>query len=165
VDRERDYRERSFTFVPIGSEALIQTQAFELHCPERRELRYAVKRSEREGVRFEFVTGPEALDAHGLQLREVSEKWLQSRRGPELTYSLGTLSDPDIVVGLALGPDGRLEAFVSWLPVPARKGWTLDLMRRRPDGVYGAMEALIVRSISEAAGRGVLEVSLESRRA
>jgi lysylphosphatidylglycerol synthetase-like protein (DUF2156 family) len=109
------------------------------------------------------MTGPEALDAHWLQLREVSEKWLQNRRGPELTYSLGTLAtltDPDIVVGLAFGRDGRLEAFVSWLPVPARKGWTLDLMRRRPDSVYGAMEALIVRSISEAAGRGVEELSL-----
>ena len=163
VDSERDYRELSFTLAPIGSEALIQTQAFELHCPERRELRYAVKRSEREGVRFEFMTGPDALATYWQQLRDVSDMWLQTRRGPELMYSLGTLStltDPDIVVGLALGRDSRLETFVSWLPVPARKGWTLDLMRRRPDSIYGAMEALIVRSIGEAAGRGVLEVSL-----
>jgi lysylphosphatidylglycerol synthetase-like protein (DUF2156 family) len=109
------------------------------------------------------MTGPDALATYWQQLRDVSDMWLQSRRGPELTYSLGTLStltDPDIVVGLALGRDGRLETFVSWLPVPARKGWTLDLMRRRPDSIYGAMEALIVRSIGEAAGRGVLEVSL-----
>jgi len=44
--------------------------------------------------------------------------------------------------------------------VPARRAWTLDLMRRRPDSVYGAMEALIVRSIEQAAGRGIVEVSL-----
>ena len=163
VDCEKDYRDLSFTLVPIGSEALIQTPGFDLKCKERRELRYAVKRSDREGVRFEFMTGPDALAAHWQSLREVSDRWLQSRRGPELTYSLGTLStlsDPDIVVGLAFGPDGRLEAFVSWLPVPARKGWTLDLMRRRPDSIHGAMEALIVRSIGEAAGRGVAELSL-----
>src|SRR6267143_3509726 len=109
------------------------------------------------------MTGPDALATYWQQLRDVSDMWLQTRRGPELTYSLGTLStltDPDIVVGLALASDGRLEAFVSWLPVPARKGWTLDLMRRRPDSVYGAMESLIVRSIEEAARRGIIEVSL-----
>src|SRR5207237_684961 len=64
------------------------------------------------------------------------------------------------VVGLAFDADGRLEAFVTWLPVPARKAWTLDLMRRRPDSTYGVVEALIVRSIEEARSRGIAEVSL-----
>lgn len=89
--------------------------------------------------------------------------WLRTRRGPELSYSLGTLStlsDPDITAGLAFSEQGRLEAFVSWLPVPARNGWTLDLMRRRPDAAYGVMEALIVRSIGAAEGQGMVEVSL-----
>lgn len=66
----------------------------------------------------------------------------------------------DIVVGLAFAADGRLEAFVSWLPVPMRKAWTLDLMRRRPDSTYGVVEVLIVRSIDEARARDVAELSL-----
>jgi lysylphosphatidylglycerol synthetase-like protein (DUF2156 family) len=110
-----------------------------------------------------FESGPDALSRHSDQLHAVSGRWLESRRSPELGYSLGTLatlSDPDIVVGLAFAANGRLEAFVSWLPVPARKGWTLDLMRRRPDSVYGVMEALIVRSIEEAAHCKIAEVSL-----
>jgi phosphatidylglycerol lysyltransferase len=163
VDSEREYRELAFTLVPIGSEALIPTRTFALEGKERRQLRYAVKRSEKEGVRFSFMTGPEALAAHAQQLHAVSGSWLQSRHGPELSYSLGTLStltDPDITVGLAFAAGGRLEAFVSWLPVPARKGWTLDLMRRLPNSVYGAVEALIVKSIEEAARRGIEEVSL-----
>jgi phosphatidylglycerol lysyltransferase len=163
VDSAGDYRDMAFTLIPIGSEALIQTQTFALEGKPRRDLRYAVKRSEKEGLRFTFMAGPAALAAHSHELHVVSGTWLQSRRGPELSYSLGTLStltDPDITVGLAFGANGRLEAFVSWLPVPARKAWTLDLMRRRPDSTYGVMEALIVRSISEAAGRGIVEVSL-----
>jgi phosphatidylglycerol lysyltransferase len=163
VDLERDYRDATFTLVPIGSEALVQTQTFGLQGKERRELRYAVKRCDKEGVRITFLSGPDAMGAHSQQLHELSARWLQRRRGPELSYSLGTLStltDPDITVGLAFAPEGRLEAFVSWLPVPARKGWTLDLMRRRPDSIYGVMEALIVRSIEEAARGGVDEVSL-----
>jgi phosphatidylglycerol lysyltransferase len=163
VDLERDYRDATFTLVPIGSEALVQTQTFGLQGKERRDLRYAVKRCDKEGVRIMFLSGPDAMAAHSQQLHELSARWLQRRRGPELSYSLGTLStlsDPDITVGLAFAPEGRLEAFVSWLPVPARKAWTLDLMRRRPDSIYGVMETLIVRSIEEAARGGVDEVSL-----
>jgi lysylphosphatidylglycerol synthetase-like protein (DUF2156 family) len=163
VDAADVYRDLGFTLVPIGAEALIKTQSFSLDGKERRDLRYAVKRSEKDDVRFSFMSGPEALAAHAEELQAVSGKWLQSRRGPELGYSLGTLgtlSDPDITVGVATSANGRLEAFVSWLPVPARNGWTLDLMRRRPDSAYGAMESLIVRSIEEAARRGIVEVSL-----
>jgi len=119
VDTEREYRDLGFVLVPIGSEALIQTSTFELTSKERRELRYSVKRCEKEGVRFGFVSGPDALAEHSRELHEVSGTWLQRRRGPELSYSLGTLStlaDADITVGLAFAAGGGLEAFVSWLP-------------------------------------------------
>jgi lysylphosphatidylglycerol synthetase-like protein (DUF2156 family) len=32
----------------------------------------------------------------------------------------------------------RVEAFVTWEPIWARHGWSLDLMRRRNDSVPGA---------------------------
>jgi phosphatidylglycerol lysyltransferase len=163
IDSPGPYRELAFTLVPIGAEALIPTQTFGLQGKHRHDLRYALKRSEKAGVRFVFMTGPEALDGHAAQLQEVSGTWLQSRQGQELSYSLGTIStltDPDINVGLAFAAGGRLDAFVSWLPVPARKAWTLDLMRRRPGSTYGVMEALIVHSIQQAADNGIDEVSL-----
>ncbi len=163
VDDGAPYRELGMTLVPIGAEAMVQTAAFGLAGKARADLRYAVHRCEREGVRFTFAPGPEVVAKHSAQLGQVSGRWLQSHKSPELGYSLGTLatlSDPDIVVGLALAKNGRLEAFVSWLPVPARKGWTLDLMRRRPDSSYGVMEALIARSIEAAGRRGIVEVSL-----
>lgn len=163
VDDPDIYREAEMTLVPVGSEALIHPAEFRLAGKARADLRYAVRRSEREGVKISFATGPEVLSRHAEQLRAVSGRWLQSRRSPELGYSLGTLAtltDPDIVVGLAFNAGGGLEAFVSWLPVPARHAWTLDLMRRRPDSTYGVMEALIVKSIEEASTRGIGELSL-----
>ncbi|HKV87190.1 MAG TPA: phosphatidylglycerol lysyltransferase domain-containing protein [Candidatus Dormibacteraeota bacterium] len=163
VDGPEPYRSLGMALVPIGSEALIETSGFDLKGKARADLRHAVHRSEREGVRFTFAPGPQVLEEDANDLQAVSGRWLESRNSPELGYSLGTLatlSDPEIVVGRAVSASGRLEAFVSWLPVPARNGWTLDLMRRRPDSAYGVMEALIVRSIQEAAGRGIVEVSL-----
>ncbi|HLZ94978.1 MAG TPA: phosphatidylglycerol lysyltransferase domain-containing protein [Candidatus Dormibacteraeota bacterium] len=157
------YRAQGFTLVPIGSDAIVSTAGFDLKGRRRASIRYAVRHCERLGLTFRFISGPDALASHAQQISEVSGAWLGGGKGPELGFSLGgltTLRDPDVTVGLALDPGGVLHGFVSWLPVPARKAWTLDLMRRRPDGVPGVMEALIAASIQEAAARGIGEVSL-----
>lgn len=163
IDDPRPYQKLGLTLVKVGAEAVLQLAGFSLRGKRRADLRYAVHRAEREGLRITFGPGPSVLDELGTQLHEVSGSWLRSHRSPELGYSLGTLatlSDPDIVVAVATSRGGRVEGFVSWLPVPARKGWTLDLMRRRPNGAYGVIEALVVRSIEEASRRGIVEVSL-----
>lgn len=163
IDDPAPYRNLGMAPVPIGSEALLKPGDFSLAGKKRADLRYAVHRCEREGVQFSFGKAPEVMPAYAEQLQAVSGAWLDSRHSPELGYSLGTLgtlSDPRIVVGLAFAAGGRVDAFVSWLPVPARNGWTLDLMRRRPDSAYGVIEALIVKSIEEAQRRGIAELSL-----
>jgi len=163
VEDKKHYNELGFKAVPIGSDAIVKTQSFNLAGKDRAALRHAVHRCEREGICCEFQRAPNAWEAARGDLLEVSGSWLGRGRGPELGFSLGTLStlrDPAITVGLAYDSAHRLQAFVSWLPVPGRNGWTLDLMRRRPDSPHGVMELLIVRSIEEASRRGLDEVSL-----
>src|SRR5438552_4114999 len=163
VDEPQPYRSLGLTLVPIGAEAIVQVDSFDLRGNKRADLRYAVHRCQKSGVRFVFGDAPSVTAEHQEELHGVSGSWLQSHHSPELGYSLGTLttlSDPDILVGLAFGAEGRLEAFVSWLPVPARQAWTLDLMRPRPASTSGGVEALIGRSIEEARSRGMVEASL-----
>ena len=163
VDEPGPYQRLGLTLVPIGAEAILQVAPFNLAGKRRADLRYAIHRSERTGVHFVFGAGPAILGNHREQLQEVSGGWLHDHRSPELGYSLGTLTtldDPDIRVALACGATGRLEGFVSWLPVPMRNAWTLDLMRRRPDAAYGVIEALIVRSIEEARSHNISLLSL-----
>jgi phosphatidylglycerol lysyltransferase len=163
VDEVSPYRSAGMTLVPIGSEAILETSGFALSGRKKADVRYAVHRAEKQGMSFVFGAAPAIAASYSPRLHEVSGSWLLMHQSPELGYSLGTLStlsDPDITVGLALAADGRLEAFVSWLPVPVRRAWTLDLMRRRPDAAYGVIEALIARSVDEARSQGVLEVSL-----
>jgi len=163
VEAARPYAGRRLTTVPIGSDAVVPVRGFSLGGKERAGLRYALHHCERLGVGFSFLPAPAALASYGDEMIEVSRSWLGRGRGPELGFSLGTLQtlhDDAITVGLAHSAEGRLEAFVSWLPVPARKSWTLDLMRRRPDGPPGVMETLITKSIEEAARSGLEEVSL-----
>jgi lysylphosphatidylglycerol synthetase-like protein (DUF2156 family) len=163
VEDRQPYSDLGFRMVPIGSDAIVLTRVFNLEGREHAALRYAVHRCERHGIRCEFQRAPDAWEAASADLLEVSGSWLHRGKGPELGFSLGTLStlrDPAINVGMAYDPTGRLQAFVSWLPVPGRHGWTLDLMRRRPDSERGVMELLIVKSIEEASRRGLAQVSL-----
>ena len=163
VDEAAPYRAAGMTLVPIGAEAILDTSRFSLSGRKHADIRYAVNRCERSGINCVFGPAPAMTALHGDQLRRLSWSWLRAHNSPELGYSLGTmstLSDADIMVGLAFAADGQLEAFVSWLPVPMRQAWTLDLMRRRPHGAYGVVEALIARSIDEARRRGIREVSL-----
>lgn len=162
VDEAAPYRSTGLTLIPIGAEAMLRADCFSLAGSERADLRYATRRCEKSGIQFAFLSGSAVATEYSSQLQEVSGAWLKTRNSPELGYSLGTmssLSDDDIVVGTAFSGK-RLEAFVSWLPVPARSAWTLDLMRRRPDAAYGVIEALIAHSIGEAHRRGIAEVSL-----
>jgi phosphatidylglycerol lysyltransferase len=57
-------------------------------------------------------------------------------------------------------PAQKIEAFVTWVPIPARRGWALDLTRRRRDAPLGTMELLVVRSVEAARERGDAVVSL-----
>jgi phosphatidylglycerol lysyltransferase len=163
VEDKSPYGELGFKMVPIGSDAIVVTRSFTLDGKDRAALRYAVHRSERHGIHCEFHPAPSAWEAVRPDLLEVSGSWLGGGKGPELGFSLGTLAtlrDPAITVGIAYDAAHRLQAFVSWLPVAGRHGWTLDLMRRRPDSPRGVMELLIVRSIEEASNRQLDEVSL-----
>lgn len=162
VDEAAPYRSTGLTLIPIGAEAMLRADCFSLAGSERADVRYATRRCEKSGIQFAFLSGSAVATEYSSQLQEVSGAWLKTRNSPELGYSLGTMSslaDDDIVVGMAFS-GRRLEAFVSWLPVPARPAWTLDLMRRRPDAAYGVIEALIAHSIGEAHRRGIAEVSL-----
>jgi len=157
VEDDSLYRRLGFRRVAIGSEAIVSVDEFSLQGRKRASVRHAVTRSAREGVTFQFMPAPRALDMLPSELARLSG------RRPELGFAMGTLAtlnDPDITAGLAFGPRGDLQALVSWLPVSGRRGWTLDLMRRGPDSVAGVMEALIARSIEEARERGMAELSL-----
>lgn len=162
VERDEAYRRRGHVVIPVGCDAVVDVAGFSLEGSQRSDLRYALRRCKRDGISFAFHTGAEAWDLAAEELRKVSAAWLTPERGPELGFSLGrldSLDDAALTIASARR-EGRLVAFVSWLPVPGRSGWTLDMMRRLPDAPYGVMEALIAASIVEAGRRGLQEMSL-----
>jgi phosphatidylglycerol lysyltransferase len=68
---------------------------------------------------------------------------------------------PQVWLAVAWNPaKRRAEAFCTWVPIWARRGWAIDLMRRRADSAPGATEFLVVKSIERARTRGDALLSL-----
>jgi lysylphosphatidylglycerol synthetase-like protein (DUF2156 family) len=97
-------------------------------------------------------------------MRVVSHEWAKGRHGGERGFCMGRFDIAhlrDVWLSVAWNePAQKIEAFVTWVPIPARRGWALDLTRRRRDAPLGTMELLVVRSVEAARERGDAVVSL-----
>ncbi|HEU5300142.1 MAG TPA: phosphatidylglycerol lysyltransferase domain-containing protein, partial [bacterium] len=90
-------------------------------------------------------------------------EWLAMMHGMEKGFSLGWFDDVYIrqsAVMAVHGPDGLVTAFANLIPEYQRNEATIDLMRRRPDGVPGTMDFLFVRLLQWAADSGYATFNL-----
>jgi len=174
-ERRALYRQRGWRMVHIGEDPVIHATRFSLEGPAVATTRRAVRRLERQGIEVRaFVPGENPFEAwrdeDGVldQLREISSGWLKLHRGAENGFCMGQF-DPhrltDVWLAVAWNPaQQRAEAFATFVPIWARRGWALDLMRRRPDAVSGVGEFLIVKTVEKIRQRGdeMLSLSLSA---
>ena len=131
----------------VGLEAILDLRSFDLSGSRRANLRHTVTRARRGGVKGEWY--PEGLgdDLRGLdaELLEVDREWRLDGR-PELRFTVSGYRRGDLAtnpVALARAIDGRVIAFTTFRATGCDGGWVLDVMRRVPGGVPGAVEACI----------------------
>ena len=126
-------------------------------------MRTALNRAEREGISFHLYEGGSVPPDVREQIFEISQAWLRDKRLPEMSFTLGhvdDIDDPHVLVTAALDREGRVQAFADWLPIYARDGSALDLMRRRPDAPNGIMEFMIGSALLACKQEGHQVVSL-----
>ena len=87
---------------------------------------------------------------HGLdaELLEVDRQWGLDGR-TELGFTVNGYRRADLAdnpVSLARGANGGLIAFTTYRATGCDRGWVLDIMRRVPGGVPGAVEACIAEA-------------------
>ena len=171
----RWYRQRGWSAVHIGEDPVLRAERFTLEGSALGNVRRQVRKLEKAGlVVRHFVPGINpfhpASDPDRLldQMRPISQEWVKGKSGGEKGFCMGRF-DPDELgdVWLAVAWDpkkGRVEAFCTWTPVWARRGWAIDLMRRHRDAPTGAMELLVVSSVANARERGdeLLSLSLSA---
>jgi phosphatidylglycerol lysyltransferase len=164
------YRGLGWRALHIGEDPILWTDRFTLEGSAMGDVRRATRKLEASGFEVcHFVPGitpfhPAEAGDLGEQLRRISGEWIAAHRGEERGFSMGRF-DPHRLPRewLAVARDrasGRAEAFVTWVPIWARRGWALDLMRRRASAPAGVMEFLIAKSVEAAKERGDALLSL-----
>ena len=156
--------------VRVADEAVIDLSALAFRGKAWQDVRTAMNHADRDGIRLwlgRLVDAPADLRS---QVEALSAAWVAGKRLPELGFTLGGIPealDPGVRMGLVVDAEGRVHGVTSWLPIHRpgdgrQVGWTLDLMRRRPDGFRGVMEFLIARACLAFRDEGAEVVSLSA---
>ncbi len=158
---------RGYRSVNVAEEAVIDLPELEFRGKRWQDVRTALNRAEKEGIKYRsgrLGDLPRGLQA---QVRAISELWVSDKGLPEMGFTLGGVDealDPEVVVGLAVDDENTVHGVTSWLPVFApgavHRGWTLDVMRRLPDGFRPVTEFLIASACLDFQQQGASLVSL-----
>lgn len=164
------YRSLGWRALHIGEDPILWTDRFTLEGSAIGDVRRSYRKLQGAGLEWrEFLPDSNPFDPAeepGLleQLREISGEWLSTRAGKEKGFCMGRFDLAELRrawLSVAWDPRReRAEAFLTWVPIWARRGWALDLMRRRSDAPSGVMEFLVVSSIQSAKARGDALLSL-----
>jgi phosphatidylglycerol lysyltransferase len=153
--------------VQIAEDTLIDLPGLEFKGKKWQDVRSALNKARKESIEFRLVALVEQPPAILAQVRAISEQWVGEKGLPEMGFTLGGVEealDPAVRVGLAVDAAGSVHGVTSWLPVYAPggrvRGWTLDVMRRRPDGFRPVMEFMIASACLALRELGAEFVSL-----
>jgi phosphatidylglycerol lysyltransferase len=171
----RWYRSRGWNAVHIGEDPVLHPARFTLEGAALGNVRRQVRKLERAGLEVRhFVPGENPFDASEDpdrlldQLKAISSEWVKGKSGGERGFCMGRFEPAELAdawLSVAWDPaKHRVEAFCTWTPIWARRGWAIDLMRRHADAPTGAMELLVVKSVEHARERGdhLLSLSLSA---
>ncbi|HET9017647.1 MAG TPA: phosphatidylglycerol lysyltransferase domain-containing protein [Thermomicrobiaceae bacterium] len=160
-----EYARHGLAALQVGEEAVIDLTTLEFRGKSWQDVRTALNRARREGVAFRLIDQASADPAVVRQLRTISRDWMADKKLPEMGFTLGTLADPpdpEVRTAIAIDGAGRIQAFATWLPVYAGRGWAIDMMRRREDAFPGVMEFLIAQSALAFKAEGAAFASLSA---
>ncbi|HEV8481727.1 MAG TPA: phosphatidylglycerol lysyltransferase domain-containing protein [Candidatus Eisenbacteria bacterium] len=170
-ERLEAYARRGWRSLHIGEDPILDPERFTLEGSAMGDVRRATRRLDDSGLEVSYHfpdLNPLKENAENepvlAELKEISSEWVGSRRGEEKGFCMSRF-DParldEVWVATAWNASRRrVEAFVTWVPVWARRGWALDLMRRRSDAPAGVTDFLIAHCVAEARARGDRMVSL-----
>jgi lysylphosphatidylglycerol synthetase-like protein (DUF2156 family) len=153
--------------VQVAEDTLVDLPGLEFRGKKWQDVRTARNRATKDGIQFRMVTLADEAPAIVRQVRKVSAGWLKSKHTPELGFTLGGVTeamDPRVRVGIAVDEHGAVHGVTSWLPILGAdgkpRGWTLDMMRRKPDGFRPVIEFLIAEACLAFQAEGAELVSL-----
>ena len=151
------YADLGLNFLKLGEEARVALgdASASLDRPERKDLRYARKRAEREGASFEMIP-PGGADAIMPELVRISNAWLQTRQTREKGFSVGYF-DAGYLRNFHIAlvrKNGVPVAFASLWLAADHEELMVDLMRHIENELYGVMDFLFAELMLWGSAQG-----------
>lgn len=140
------YLDIGLTLIKIGEEAKVPLKLFSLEGSAGKDFRYTVRNVEKKGYRFEIVP-PEEVTALILELKKVSDAWLEIKTGKEKRFSVGFFDEKYLSnFPLALvRNDEEIVAFANIWAGGNGEELSVDLMRYGSNAPDRTMEYLFVK--------------------
>lgn len=154
------YEASGLRSIYLGDEATVDCSQFTLSGKSKKSLRHAVSRVERAGYTTTFHDPAHLEPELAEQLRAMAE---ESRRGESergFSMTLSRLLDPSdegLWLSVTRNAEGRVDAFIQWVPARDIDGWSLDVMRRRLDVAdlpNGLIDFTIAQTIAQLGDEG-----------
>lgn len=155
------YLDAGLRLLKLGEEARIPLPAFGLEGSHRANLRYALKRGERDGLSAEVIE-PHAVSAVLPELRTVSDAWLNGRHTKEKGFSVAGF-DAAAVTSQSLmlvRQHGKAVAFAAFMTTDMHSEATVGAMRHVPHASPYAMEYLFTKLALHLKATGYTTFSL-----
>ena len=140
------YLDAGLRLLKLGEEARIRLSEFGLEGPRRANLRYALKRGERDGLTAEVI-GPNGITALLPTLDAISEAWLRGRRGREKGFSVASFDAAGLKSQsvMLVRQNGDPVAFAAFMTTDLHTEATVGAMRHAAEASPYAMEYLFTR--------------------
>ena len=161
-DGAQVYGSAGLRTLTIGDEAIIEVDEFSLRGKSMKPVRQAVNRISAAGYTSRIRRHGDLSAAELCEIGELAEQWRGEDTERGFSMALNRVGDPAdgrCLLITALDADGRIRAFLSFVPW-GRQGISLDLMRRDRAAENGVNEYLVAALIEAAPGIGVRRVSL-----
>jgi phosphatidylglycerol lysyltransferase len=149
------YLDLGLSLLKLGEEARVFLETFHLEGSARKELRYTVRKVEKEGCSFQMVSREGVSSILG-ELKGISDAWLEEKNTHEKGFSLGFFDEAYLkrFPSGIIRKDGRIVAFTNLWPGGGKEELSIDLMRYLPDAPHGVMEYLFIQLMLWGKGEG-----------
>lgn len=157
-------RSAGYTAFRLGEQPIFEQAAWPETLKAKKSLREQLRRAKAKGVRVRRLASHDILPGSATRgrIRELAVAWLASRRMEPLQFlvALEPFHAPDEHVYLVAEREGRILAFASLIPIPARNGWLLEDILRDDDVPNGTTELLFDAALRETSDSHMLTLGL-----
>ena len=137
------YLDLGLTFLKFGEEARVELTGFSLEGHERRDLRYAYNKMTKLGLTFSVIE-PAQVETVLVEMKHVSDAWLECKNTREKKFSLGSF-EPEYIRKMPaalITQQNKIIAFANIWQGANKEELSVDLMRYMPESPEGIMDYL-----------------------